>query len=154
MVVATWLHATGMVVVLGYYAILGRVVLPALLRTLEGEAVGRAVVAVERRALPYVLLGIVVFTVTGVVLMTGSGRYEGLGNLFASSWTTLMTVKHMVVLLMIVLGIGIDRLAAGIGDAASDVARRRDVEILELALDAQAALGLIVLLLTAVVQLA
>ena len=151
---AAWLHALGMVVVLGYYGILGRIVLPALSRSLEGEALGRAVVAIERRALPVVLLAIVLFTVTGVILLLGDERYAGLGNLFASTWTTLMTVKHMVVVLMVAMGIGIDRMAVGIGDAATDDARRRDIEILVLAVDAMTALGAIVLLLTAAAQAA
>ena len=151
---AAWLHALGMVVVLGYYGILGRIVLPALSRSLDGEALGRAVVAIERRALPVVLLAIVLFTVTGIILLLGDERYAGLGNLFASTWTTLMTVKHMVVVLMVALGIGIDRMAAGIGQAATDDARRRDIEILVLAVDAMTALGAIVLLLTAAAQAA
>jgi len=150
-VVAIWLHALAMVVVLGYYGILGRIVLPALARTLDGPSLGRAVPAMERRALPIVILGIVAFVVTGIYLLAQDGRYSGVGS-FESTWSTLMLVKHLVVVGMVVLGVGIDRLAIAVGQA-SDEGRARLVEVLVLALDGMTALGAIVLLLTAAAQL-
>jgi uncharacterized membrane protein len=150
-VVAIWLHALAMVVVLGYYGILGRVALPALVRTLDGPALSRAVPAIERRALPIVIIGIVLFVLTGIYLLVQDGRYAGVGS-FASTWSTLMLVKHLVVVVMVVLGVGIDRLAAAVG-RASDEGRGRLVEVLILALDGMTALGAIVLLLTAAAQL-
>lgn len=152
LVVATWLHALGMVVVLGYYGILARIVLPTLRRSLDGQTMARTVLAIERRALPVVVLGLVLFTVTGVVLLAGDERYEGPGNLFASTWTTLLTVKHLVIIAMVVLGVAIDRMAAGIADAATDEARLRGVGVLELAADGMTAMGAIAILLTAIAQ--
>jgi uncharacterized membrane protein len=150
-VVALWLHALSMVVVLGYYGILGRLVLPALVQTVDGPALGRSVAAIERRALPIVLLGIALFVVTGIYLLIKDGRYTGIGE-FASTWSVLMLVKHLVVVAMIALGVGVDRLAAAIGQA-SDEGRKRMVDVLVLALDGMTALGAIVLLLTAAAQL-
>jgi hypothetical protein len=141
-----------MVVVLGYYGILGRIVLPSLRRSLDSETVARTIFAIERRAVPVVALGVFLFTVTGIVLLAGDERYEGLGNLFASTWTTLLTVKHLVVVAMVVLGVAIDRLAAGIADTATDAGRLRAVGTLELAADAMTGMGAIVLLLTAAAQ--
>jgi len=150
-VAALWLHALAMVVVLGYYGILGRIVLPALVRALDGAALARTVPAIERRALPIVLAAIVLFIATGVYLLVVDDRYAGVGS-FATTWSTLMLVKHMAVVAMIVLGIGVDRLAVAVGDA-SDAGRPRMVEVLVLALDGMIALGAIVLLLTAAAQL-
>jgi uncharacterized membrane protein len=151
-VVAAWLHALGVVVVLGYYGILGRIVLPTLKRSLDSETMARTIFALERRALPVVVLGVLLFTVTGVVLLAGDERYAGPGNLFANTWTTLLTVKHVVIIAMLVLGVAIDRLAAGIADTATDEARLRGVGMLELAADGMTGMGAIVLLLTAVAQ--
>jgi uncharacterized membrane protein len=151
-VAAIWLHALAMVIVLGYYAILSRIVLPAVARALDGPALARAVPAVERRALPLVVIAIVVFIATGVYLLAIDGRYGGLGAFTATTWSMLMLVKHVVVGVMVVLGIGIDRLAAAVGDA-SDAGRGRTFELLVLTTDGMTVLGAIVLLLTAAAQL-
>ncbi len=148
---ALWSHTLAMVVVLGYYVVLGRVVLPALSRSLDGAPFAMAVRAIERRALPPVMAGIVLFVASGAYLLVRDGRYGGVGS-FDSSWSTLMLVKHLVVAVMVALGIGIDRLVAAIGDASDEV-RRRSLDVLSLATDGMTALGLIVLLLTAAAQL-
>lgn len=150
-VAATWLHALAMVAVLGYYGILGRIVMPALAQALDGASMARAVATIERRALPIVLVGIVLFIVTGVYLLAIDGRYAGVGS-FTTTWSTLMLVKHMVVLVMILLGVGVDRLAAAAGDAPAE-GQARLLDVLGLALDGMIALGAIVLLLTAAAQL-
>jgi len=152
MVAAAWLHVLGMIVVLGYYGTLGRVALPGLRRTLDGETLVRTVAAIERRALPIVILGIVLFMVTGVVLLVNDDRYGGLGNLFANTWSTLLAVKHGVVILMFALGVAIDRLIAGLPELASDDARQRGVGTLELAADGITGMGALVLLLTVIAQ--
>lgn len=149
--IALWLHALAMVVVLGYYGILSRIVLPTLARSLDGPTLARVVPAIERRALPIVLAGIVLFIASGIYLLVRDGRYAGVGS-FASTWSTLMLIKHLVVVAMTALGIGIDRLAAGLADA-SDAGQGRTVDLLTLAMDGMAVLGVLVLLLTAAAQL-
>ena len=149
--IALSLHALAMVVVLGYYGILSRIVLPTLARSLEGPALARVVPAIERRALPILLAGVVLFIVTGVYLLVRDGRYAGVGS-FASTWSTLMLIKHLVVVAMVALGIGVDRLAAGLAET-SDAGRGRTFELLAMAMDGMAALGILVLLLTAAAQL-
>ena len=149
--IALWLHALAMVVVLGYYGIMSRIVLPALGRSLAGPTLAGVVQAIERRALPIVLAGIVTFIITGIYLLVRDGRYAGVGS-FASTWSTLMLVKHLVVVAMVALGVGIDRLAAGLPNT-SEVGLGRTIEFLTLAMDGMAALGILVLLLTAAAQL-
>lgn len=149
-VVALWLHSVAMVIVVGYYGILGRIVLPSLARSLDGPTLGRTVPAIERRALPLVLLSIVLFGVTGAYLLVTDPRYAGLGNI-STTWATLMLVKHLVVVVMIGLGVGVDRLAAAVGEA-TEAGRHRTMEILTLATEGTTAMGAIVLLLTAAAQ--
>ena len=148
---ALWLHAVAMVVVLGYYAILARVVLPALRRAMDGPGLAIAVPAVARRALPVVILAIVVFAVTGVYLLLTDDQYTAIGD-FSSTWSTMMLVKHLVILAMIALGVVVDRLARAVGDT-SDEGQPQVLDALSLAADATMVLGALVLLLTAVAQL-
>ena len=149
--IALWLHALAMVAVLGYYGIMSRIVLPALGRSLAGPTLAGVVQTIERRALPIVLAGIVTFIITGIYLLVRDGRYAGIGS-FASTWSTLMLVKHLVIVAMVALGVGIDRLAAGLPNT-SEVGLGRTIEFLTLAMDGMAALGILVLLLTAAAQL-
>jgi uncharacterized membrane protein len=151
-VAMTWLHAVGMVVLLGYYTVLALAVLPGLSRALDGVSLGTAVKAVGRRSRPPVVLAIVAFLVSGIYLMVTAGRYSGAGNLFASTWTTLITIKHLLVLVMLAVAVGVDQLALAVGRAASDEARRTAFGALGLATQAMVVLGAIVLLLTAAAQ--
>ena len=116
--VGVWIHALATVVVLGYYGILGRIVLPALSRSLEPAVLGRAIAGIERRALPFVLLSTVAFTVSGGYLLVIDPEFGGLGNAGASRWNSLMLVKHGLVGLMVVGGIGVHMLADRLADRA------------------------------------
>jgi len=151
-VAMTWLHQVSIVAVLGYYATLALVVLPVLGRTLDGAALGRSIALVGRRSRPLLITTIVVFVVSGTYLLLSAGRYDGLGNLFASTWTVLLTVKHLLVLLMIVIAIGVDRLSASMARVAGDEARRTALGMLGLSVQGMTILGLLVLLLTAAAQ--
>jgi uncharacterized membrane protein len=148
---ALWLHAVAMVIVIGYYGVLGRIVLPALRRSLDGPSLATVVPAVERRALPLVLIAIIMFVVTGVYLLVIDDQYTGVGN-FSGTWSTMMLVKHLVVVAMVVMGVVVDRLARAVGDA-SDEGRTQVLDTLSLAAEATMVLGVIVLLLTTVAQL-
>ena len=153
-VVAVWLHTLAFVIVLGYYGILGRVLLPALERSLDGPALAAALVAVERRALPLVVLSIVLFLATGTYLLFVDPDYAGLGNFFASTWTTLMLVKHLLVIVLIALGVLVDRFIRRVAAATTDTARGSALRRLELSAEGATGLGALVILLTAAAQLA
>jgi uncharacterized membrane protein len=151
--VAVWLHSLATVTLLGYYALLALVVVPVLRRAVDGPALGRAIPEVERRALPLVLASIGVFLVTGMYLMLTDDRFLGLGHFFASTWSTLIVIKHVLVIALIGIGVFIDLLvvpdvATAVDEAARTVAIRR----LSGGASAMAALGAIVLLLTAAAQ--
>ena len=88
LVLAAWLHTLAFVIAWGYYGILGRIVLPGLERSLDGVAQAGTLVAIERRAMPLVVLSALIFLVTGTYLLVSSPSYSGLGDVFASTWTT------------------------------------------------------------------
>jgi len=148
---ALWLHTLAMVIALGYYGILARIVLPALRRSLDGPDLATAVPAVERRALPFVVAAAVAFIVTGAYLLVVDDRYTGIGD-FSSSWSTLMLVKHLVIVVMIALAVVVDRLARSVGEA-TDEGRGQVLDVLVLVADGATAMGAIALLLTAIAQL-
>ena len=148
---ALWVHTLAMVIVLGYYGILARIVLPALRRSLDGPGLVVAVPAVERRALPFVLAAAVAFIVTGAYLLVVDDRYTGIGD-FSSSWSTLMLVKHLVIVVMLALAVVVDRLARAVGEA-TDEGRGQVLDVLVLVADGATAMGAIALLLTAIAQL-
>ncbi len=148
----TWLHQVSIVVLLGFYTALAIVVLPAVSRSLDGDGVGRAVGAIGRRSRPLVIVTVLVFLVTGTYLLLTAGRYDGVGNVFASTWTTLLTVKHLLVLVMLAVAFAVDRLAVAVSEAGSDTARETALGALGLATQGVTVIGLLVLLLTASAQ--
>lgn len=66
---------------------------------------------------------------TGTFLLVVDPNYDGLGNFFASTWTTLMLVKHVLVVGLVAMGLYVDRLIRrGGGETSENVresARRR-----------------------------
>lgn len=146
-------HTLAMILVVGYYGILGRVILPALRRSLDGPTMATTLVAVERRALPLLGLAIVLFIVTGAYLLLNDDEYAGLGNLAASTWATLILVKHVVVVVMIAVAIGVDRLVGWVADSPDEETRERALGLLGLGVETVTGLGALVVLLTVAAQL-
>jgi uncharacterized membrane protein len=147
---ATWIHTIAIVVLLGYYATLSLVVLPWLTSG-GGREPGSVIAALERRALPWILASIVLFTASGVALMAvHSGT--------SPNWTTLIIVKHIIVVGMVVLGVVVDRVliprVAGTWWTPAVVPSTdvRDLRPIVQASAVMSVLGAVVLLLTAAAQ--
>jgi uncharacterized membrane protein len=147
---ALWAHLLATVGLVGYYVVLALAVLPALSMLGATGALG-VLAAIERRAMPVLLVSLIAFLVTGVYLMTTNGRYGGVGNV-GSSWATMLLIKHAVVVAMLLVGSVVDGLVvrATRADVPTDPARA--LAQIGLGVDAMALLGLIVLLLTAAAQ--
>ncbi len=148
---ATWIHTIAVVVLLGYYLTLSLIMLPWLSSGGSAEP-GRVLAAIERRALPWILASVVLFTVTGVVLIAAhEGTYP--------DWTTLIIVKHVIVVAMVVLGAVIDRVLVPRVDgtwwtpAVVPSTDPRDLRPIVRASAAMVLLGAAVLLLTAAAQI-
>jgi uncharacterized membrane protein len=153
-VLAVWLHTLAFVIAWGYYGVLGRMVLPALERSLERPAQAAALVAIERRALPLVVLSLVLFTATGTYLLVVDPEYAGLGNVFASTWTTLMLAKHVLVIGLVVVAVYVDRLIRRVGEATSETVRDAALRRLSWSAEGATGLGAVIVLLTAAAQVA
>ena len=151
--VVAWLHALATVILLGYYAVLAFVVLPVLRRTVNGLALGRVIPAIERRALPLILASIGVFLVTGTYLLLTDERFLGLGHVFGNAWSTLIVIKHVLVIALIGIGVFIDLLVVpDIANPVDEAARTAAIRQLARGTSAIAALGTVVLFLTAAAQ--
>lgn len=147
---AVWLHLLATVALVGYYTVLAVVILPALSGRADPAGGVELVAALERRAMPMLVASLVAFLSTGVYLMTSNTRYAGPGNV-NDAWSTLLLVKHVVIVGMLALGSILDGLivrSAALAPPASGVAVRRITYVTR----TMALLGAIVLFLTAASQ--
>jgi uncharacterized membrane protein len=152
-VLALWIHTLALVIVLGYYGILGRITIPALERSLDLPAQVKVLVAIERRALPLVLLSVVLFVVTGTYLLVVNPQYAGLGHFFATTWSSLMVIKHGIVIVLVVLGVILDWLIRDVAQETDDPRRKSGLRRIRLGAEGATALGALAILLTAAAQL-
>jgi uncharacterized membrane protein len=148
---ATWLHLLATVAMIGYYAILGLVILPAIRGLVPAPALGESIAAIERRATPVIIGSLAIFLATGVFLMTTDPRYGGVGNVAGSTWSTLFLVKHVVVLVMVGVGVYVDALVVR-RFAAAETPDPSAVRLLVLSCGLMTLLGAVVLFLTAAAQ--
>lgn len=149
---ATWLHLIATVAMLGYYAIVGLLVLPVLRRIVQGPQFGETIGGIERRAIPVIIGALAVFLATGVYLMGADARYGGVGDVTGSTWATLFLVKHLVVGVMVGLGVYFDALVVrqiAPPEATAQAAAARRVTVVA---GVMTLLGAVVLLLTAAAQ--
>ena len=152
LVLAIWLHTVGLVIAWGYYGVLGRMVVPALEASLDGEAQARTLLSIERRALPLVGLSTLLFVVTGTYLLFVNAHYAGLGNFFANTWTTLMLLKHLVVVVLGGLAFAVDFFIRRASRAVTDGDRRSDIRLLRLSAEGATGVGALMVLMTAAAQ--
>ena len=100
LVTSTTLHVLAMLVFIGHYLLTSVIYLPALSTMDNGS---RALGEMSQRSRRWLYGSILVFLITGVHLMLADPDYAGIGN-FNSPWAVFMLVKHIVILVMIVLG--------------------------------------------------
>jgi uncharacterized membrane protein len=151
-VLAIWLHTIALVIAWGYYGILGRIVLPALERSLGRPGMPLALLGIERRAAPLIVLSAVLFTLTGTYLLVIDPQYAGLGNVAASSWTLLMLAKHVLVIGFVGVAVAIDLLIRRIGRASDQERSQCDLRWIRFGAEGATGLGAFIALLTAVAQ--
>ena len=149
---AVWLHLFATVAMLGYYGILGFLLLPVFRRTVAIGDLFASIAAVERRTLPVMIGSLVTFLATGVYLMGVDPRYEGVGNVTGSAWASLFLVKHVVVIGFVGLGLLVDALIVRGSLLSEPEAQATAVRRISLACQVTALLGAVILLLTAAGQ--
>lgn len=150
-ILATWLHTVAFVIAWGYYGVLARMILPGLVQTVDPFARSAAVLAIERRALPFILLSVVLFTITGSYLLVTDPQYAGIGN-FRNGWTALMLGKHVLVIVFVGLGVIVDRLTRWAADVDDDRARDTYLRWLGWSADVATGVGALIALLTVLAQ--
>ncbi len=95
---SVWLHALGTVVLIGHYLLLSGIYLPVLTRYN-----GAILSEISKRSRPWMYGSLLIFIVTGILLMFADPNYLGVGN-FSNVLGVLMLVKHVLVVGMIALG--------------------------------------------------
>lgn len=151
--VAAWLHSLSTVVLLGYYGLLALIIVPVLQRSVDAPTLGWVIPAIERRARPLILAAIGIFLVTGTYMLVTDQRFLGFGHAFANAWSTLIVIKHVVVVALVGLGVYLDLLVVpDIATPVDEVAQAAAVRRLARSSAMIATLGAIVLLLSAAAQ--
>jgi len=148
---ANSLHALATVVFVGYYLLLTLIYLPALAKPETGG--GAALGEVSKHSRPWLYASIVVFALTGAYLTLVDANYPGLGH-FTNAWAVLMLVKHILLLVMLVLGFWynfIQRVGQSLRSYPSDAQRMAHFRRY---CNAMTVCGVLVLILTAVAQVA
>jgi uncharacterized membrane protein len=96
-------HTLATIVMVGHYLLLAAAYLPALRRSLDAPTLSTALAAMNSGIRSRMLPALLVFAVTGFYLMTVNSAYHGLGQ-FSNAWSLLMLVKHLLIVVMVVLG--------------------------------------------------
>ncbi len=78
---ANWLHLLATAAMIGIYLLLSLVFTPVFVQQLNGAALGKMVVGVYNKALPYLLLALLIFIVTGIYLTLTNDQYTGMAQI-------------------------------------------------------------------------
>jgi uncharacterized membrane protein len=147
---STWLHAVATVVMIGHYLLLALIYLPVLEKENSG---GLILSAISKRSRVWMYLSLAVFAVTGIYLTIADSNYLGIGN-FGNLWGVLMLIKHLLIVGMIVLGFWFNAIMRVGPLMSSNNGASQAIARFGLYSKLMAGSGLLVLLLTAVAQVA
>jgi uncharacterized membrane protein len=144
---SVWLHALGTVILIGHYLLLSVIYLPVLKK--DG---GAFLSQISKRSRPWMYISLLIFMVTGILLMFADPNYLGVGN-FSNFWSVMMLVKHLLIVGMLGLGFWYNAfLRVGPMMASSNNAELA-IRRFGLYSKLMAILGVLVLLLTSLAQI-
>jgi uncharacterized membrane protein len=133
---------------IGYFLFASLIYLPVLERRMQANALRDLLEQVSARLRPFFGGSLLILLVTGTHLMLINKNYMGLGHFFGNPWSALIVIKHGLVLAFLALAFFSERTFLGqISDqkpAALKQFRR--------ALNINAVLGVIIILLTSIAQ--
>jgi uncharacterized membrane protein len=145
---STWLHALATIVWIGYYVFTSLIYLPVFERQMPANALRELLEQVSARLRPFFGGALLIFLVTGTHLMLVNENYLGLGDFFGNPWSSLIVIKHVLVLAFLALAVYSERAFLGkISDQNPAALKKfgRTVNI-------NAVLGVVILLLTSIAQ--
>jgi uncharacterized membrane protein len=96
-----WLHLIATVIWIGGITFILFIALPSAKQVLGSDA-GKLVGEISKRFTPIANYSILFLIVTGIALTGLNKQFLGIGN-FGNNWTLILTVKHVLVLGMIVV---------------------------------------------------
>lgn len=141
-----WLHALASLLFVGHYLLLALVYLPVF-----GEGSLDALREGSRRSRPWLYAAMGVFALTGTHLTLVDPGYLGIGH-FANPWSLLMLVKHLLIAGMFALGFWFNAIQRVASLLVSNTGAPQALARFRAHANLMAALGALVLLLTAVAQ--
>ncbi len=145
------LHALATVVFIGYYTLLAFIILPALQAQPDVKTSGYVLSLISKLSRGWLYAALIVFAITGAYLTLVDPNYRGLGN-FSNPWALAMLAKHTVVFVMVLLGFWFNAILRVGPLASSNTGVERAFSLFRSHATTMAALGLVVLILTAFSQ--
>jgi len=143
-----WLHSIATILLIGHYLLLALIYLPVL----EKEKTGGIILsAISKRSRVWMYLSLTIFMVTGIYLTVVDSNYLGIGN-FGNLWGILMLLKHLLVVGMIVIGFWFNAILRVGPMMSSNTGVEQAVRRFHVYSKMMAALGLVILFLTALAQ--
>ncbi len=97
-----WLHLLATVTWIGSLAAISFLILPAARHSLDVDAQGALIDAIQRRLEPLAWFCLALLVVTGMFQLSTSPHYNGLLST-SNQWSIAILVKHIMVLVMIVV---------------------------------------------------
>jgi len=97
-----WLHMLATVTWVGSLAAISFLILPAARRSLDVDAQGALIDAIQRRLEPLAWFCLALLVVTGMFQLSTSPHYNGLLST-SNQWSIAILVKHILVVVMVVV---------------------------------------------------
>ena len=145
---STWLHTLATIVMIGYFLFTSLIYLPVLEQQLHGNALRELLERISARLRPFFGGSLLIFMITGTHLMLINDDYRGLGNFFANPWSSLIVIKHALVLVFLALAIFAERAyLPKISDDKPEMLKQ-----FRRMLNVNLTLGLLIILLTSIAQ--
>lgn len=145
-VISIWLHTLATVVFIGHFILLRVIYLPVLATN------GTALSEISKRSRAWMYAALLVFVITGIYLTLVDPNYQGIGN-FGNFWAVMMLVKHILIVIMIGMGFWNNAILR-VGPMMSSNHPEQAIARFQKYVNAMAICGVLVLLLTALAQVA
>jgi uncharacterized membrane protein len=145
---STWLHVLATIGMVGYFVFASLVYLPILVKRTAPDELRGLLEQVSARSRPVFGGSLLIFLVTGTYLMLINPGYQGLGRFFATPWSALIVIKHVLVLAFLALAVFSERAFLGKVSAEKPEALKQ----FRWAVNVNTVLGMVIVLLTSLAQ--